>query len=242
MVVSTNHGVGAQYKDDDGGYCWYGSGGYNQDLSSSFWVQGVLLVKKEAERAAVVFCLLVFASGMLLFLFFLFSILGTIMMFLFRIGNFYIYGPVIGILFAFFIFFSQRVYPKIYLARRQKNIEKNLIPALQDVLVQINSGVPLFSIMVNLSSANYEELSIEFKKIVKRIHAGEAEADVLDDIGKKNTSIFFRRTLWQISNGMRSGSDIAVIIEDSIKALSEEQLIQIQNYGNRLMIWSGSTA
>jgi len=33
---------------------------------------------------------------------------------------------------------------------------------------------------------------------------------------------------------MRAGSDMDVIIKDSLKSLSEEQLIQIQNYGNKL--------
>lgn len=33
---------------------------------------------------------------------------------------------------------------------------------------------------------------------------------------------------------MKSGSDLSIVIKDSIKLLSEEQLIQIQNYGNKL--------
>jgi len=56
----------------------------------------------------------------------------------------------------------------------------------------------------------------------------------LNIIGKNNPSNLFRRTLWQISNGMIAGSDMAIVVEDSIKALNEEQLIQIQNYGNKL--------
>jgi hypothetical protein len=33
---------------------------------------------------------------------------------------------------------------------------------------------------------------------------------------------------------MRAGSDMSIIIRDSINSLNEEQLIQIQNYGNKL--------
>jgi len=57
---------------------------------------------------------------------------------------------------------------------------------------------------------------------------------VVEEIGDKNPSIYFRRALWQISNGMRAGSDISIVIKDTIKSLNEEQLIQIQNYGNKL--------
>ena len=147
---------------------------------------------------------------------------------------FFLYGAGLAAVFSFFVFFSQIVYPKIYVSRKQRDIEKNLIPALGDIYIQLNSGIPLFSILVNISSADYGELSEEFKKVVKRINSGEPEAGVLDDIGRKNPSIFFRRTLWQISSGMKSGSDLSIVIEESNKALNEEQLIQIQNYGNKL--------
>jgi len=170
----------------------------------------------------------------LLINFFALLAVSTTILAIFGIRFFYLYGPALALLFSGFVLFSQLVYPRIYVARRQRNIERNLIPALQDILVQLTSGIPLFSVMVNISSANYGELSSEFKKGVKRINAGEPEAEVLDDLGKKNPSLFFRRTLWQISNGMKSGSDMGIVVKDSIKSLNEEQLIQIQNYGNKL--------
>lgn len=174
-------------------------------------------------------CLKTFLKSFIL----LFVLSTTIFGFL-SIKFFYLFGLGIAFLFSSFIFFSQRVYPSIYISRKQKQIEKNLIPALEDILVQLNSGIPLFDILKSISIADYGILSDEFKKAVKRIGSGEPEAEVLDGLGKANPSIFFRRTLWQISNGMRSGSDMAIVIRDSIKALNEEQLIQIQNYGNRL--------
>lgn len=140
----------------------------------------------------------------------------------------------ISIIFSIFTFASQLMYPKVCSNRKQRDIERNLISALQDILVQLNAGIPLFSILVNISSSDYGALSEEFKKAVKKIHAGRPQIEVLEEIGEKNPSIFFRRTLWQISNGMRAGSDLSVVIKDSIRSLNEEQLIQIQNYGNKL--------
>lgn len=164
---------------------------------------------------------------------FLFIISTTIFAVL-KINLFFIFGILFSFLFSGFIYFSQIIYPKIYVARKQRDIEKNLIPALQDILVQLNSGVPLFGIMVNISSSDYGTLSLEFKKAVKKINAGEPESEVLNQIGKDNPSVFFRRTLWQISNGIIAGSDMAIVIKNSIRALSEEQLIQIQDYGSKL--------
>jgi len=153
---------------------------------------------------------------------------------LLNVEKFYLFGLAFSLLFSGFVFFSQMVYPKIYVSRRQKNIEKNLLAALEDIMVQLNSGIPLFSVLVNISAADYDELSEEFKKAVKKINAGTPEQEALEELSKRNPSIFFKRTLWQISNGMNAGSNMAFVIKDSINALNEEQLIQIQNYGNKL--------
>ncbi|MBI5804049.1 type II secretion system F family protein [Candidatus Pacearchaeota archaeon] len=166
--------------------------------------------------------------------FLLFFILSSTALLLFGVNRALLFSFGLSLLFGLFIFFSRKVYPKVYSNRKEKEIERNLIPALEDILVQLNSGIPLFSIMINISSSDYGALSEEFKKAVRRINAGLPQVDVLEELGEKNPSIFFRRTLWQISNGMRAGSDISIIIRESIKSLSEEQLIQIQNYGNKL--------
>jgi len=169
-----------------------------------------------------------------LIVFVLFLIIATTILAFLKIRYFYLYGFGLALMFSMFIYFSQRIYPRIYITRKQREIDKNLLPALQDMLVQLNSGVPLFNIMSNLSLSDYGALSLEFKKAVKRISTGEPEDQVLDSLGESNPSVFFRRTLWQINNGLRSGSDMSIVVQDTIKALNEEQLIQIQNYGNKL--------
>ena len=164
---------------------------------------------------------------------FLFAIATTALALL-KYDRFIIGGLAFAVLFSGFVFFSQMAYPKIYVTRRQRNIEKNLISALQDMSVQLNSGIPLFNIMTNISEENYGELSEEFKMAVKKINSGMPEEEVLEELAKKNPSVYFRRTLWQISNGLNSGGDMAVVVRDSTKSLNEEQMIQIQNYGNTL--------
>ena len=150
------------------------------------------------------------------------------------INLFYIFSVGIALMLSAFISFSQLVYPRVFVSRREKNIEKNLIFALEDILIQLNSGIPLFGVLTNISASSYGELSIEFKKAVKRIGSGEPEAEVLADISRRSHSVFFKRTLWQISNGLNAGSDMSLIMKENIKTLNEEQLIQIQNYGNKL--------
>lgn len=168
------------------------------------------------------------------FVFFAVYIFSTTLLVVLGAGMPFLISLGIAFLAAVFVFIIQLIYPKVYNSRRQRDIERNLIPALSDIHVQLTSGVPLFSILVNISSSDYGALSDEFNKAVKKIHAGFPESEVLEELGESNKSPFFRRALWQISNGMRAGSDIAIIIKESIRSLSEEQLIQIQNYGNKL--------
>ncbi|HLC32027.1 MAG TPA: type II secretion system F family protein [Candidatus Nanoarchaeia archaeon] len=166
--------------------------------------------------------------------FLLFFILSTTLLILFSTSNAILFSLLISTIISLFVYATQRNYPRLFYTHKQKNIERNLLSALQDMTIQLNSGIPIYTIMVNISNANYEELSEEFKKMVKKINAGRPQAEVLEQFGEKSPSLFFRRTLWQLSNGLRAGSDLSVVIKSSLNSLSEEQLIQIQNYGNKL--------
>lgn len=145
------------------------------------------------------------------------------------------YTPLVAaLLLSGFAFLQQISYPKLYLNRRVAAVEKNLLPALQDMLVQLDSGIPLFNILVNLAEGDYGEISHEFDLAVKEINAGQSQIDALEDIALKNPSVLFRRTLWQLVNGMKEGADISSLLKEVMKAVSDEQLTQIQRYGSQL--------
>ena len=169
-----------------------------------------------------------------LWAFFIFLVIITTALGFAKISFFYFYGIGGALVFSFFIFINQINYPKLYSLRKSRSIERNLISAMQDMLVQLHSGVPLFDIMVNISNAGYEEVSEEFKKIIKKINSGYPQIQAVEEIGKKNKSIFFKRVLWQISNGMMAGSDMSIVIREGVNNLAKEQSIQIQGYGSTL--------
>jgi len=164
----------------------------------------------------------------------LFSTIITSLMIFIGGDLFYIQGLLIALLISGFIFFNQINYPRIYSSHKARDVEKNLIPALQDILVQLNSGVPIYRIMVNISHSDYGEVSQEFKKITSEINSGTPQIEAIEKAGKTHLSKYFQRVLWQISNGMRAGNDMSIVIEESIRNLSDEQAIQIQNYGSTL--------
>lgn len=168
-----------------------------------------------------------------LFFIFILFFLGIIL-FKAEVKNFYLATLVIALILALFILFQQLMYPKIIASRRVKAIDKNLLSVLQNILVQLNSGVPLFQILVNVSKSDYGAVSVEFSKAVREINTGRHQIEVLEEMATKNPSVYFRRAIWQIVNGMKSGADLSNVITEVISALSEEQVIQIQRYGSQL--------
>ncbi len=148
-------------------------------------------------------------------------------------ASFYL-PPLLTVVFTSFVFMQQMAFPKLTAVRRIKEIDKNLLPALQDMLVQLNSGIPLFNILANIARGSYGAISVEFKNAIQEINAGKNQIDALEDIAVKNPSVLFRRTIWQLVNGMKEGADIASLIKEVMRAVGDEQLTQIQRYGGQL--------
>ena len=70
--------------------------------------------------------------------------------------------------------------------------------------------------------------------IVREINAGKPQIEALSESAVRNPSIFYRRAIWQIVNGMKAGATISNIVNETLDSLSQEQVIQIQNYGAQL--------
>jgi len=118
-----------------------------------------------------------------------------------------------------------------------RELEKNLVPALRHLLIEVKSGVPLFNAMAGITKG-YGEVSQEFKRIIKDINTGAKEVDALNDSVQRNPSFAFRRGLWQISNAITSGADIGDALKAIIEDLTKEQITAIRRYGQELNPWT----
>ncbi len=143
-------------------------------------------------------------------------------------------AAITALLLTLFVFMQQLMYPRVRASKKVKGIERNLLPALQNMLIELNAGVPLFNIMVSISQSNYGEVSKEFRKVVNQINTGTPQIKALEESAVSNPSIFYRRTIWQLVNGMKGGAEISKVIQESIDLLSDEQLLQVQKYGSQL--------
>jgi flagellar protein FlaJ len=131
-------------------------------------------------------------------------------------------------------FFYIVLYPRIIIVRKIKDIDRNLIFALRHLLIQIKSGVPLFEGLVSVAKSNYGLVSEEFEKCTKSIATGTKEVEALEELAFKNPSGYFRRTIWQLTNSIRSGADIGTSLGNLVDNLSNEQRIQVRRYGSQL--------
>ena len=153
------------------------------------------------------------------------------------IGTMDFMGILIGSIFFFISFYFLIFYPKLTSRKRVKELEKNLLFALRHILIEIKSGIPLFDSMVGVSRG-YGELSDEFMKIVKNIHAGKSQVESLNNASERNPSLYFRRALWQIVNAIKAGSDIGDTLEIITDDLSDKQINEIKSYGQELNPWT----
>lgn len=163
--------------------------------------------------------------------FIIFSLIS--MIFMSKFGNIFL-GPAVIFVISIFVFIQQIMYPKLIASRRIRGIEQNLLVALRTILIQVNSGVPLFDILVSISSEDYGEISYEFRKAVRQINAGTPEVIALEELATTNPSLFFRRAIWQLVNGVKAGAAVESVIKEVISSVSQEQIIQIENYGSQL--------
>lgn len=173
-----------------------------------------------------------FLSSISSFFFILF--LSSMFLFLLKIDKFIAFSLTVSLIFSFFVFLQQIIYPKLIARERVKSVERNLLPALQNILIQFNSGVAFFDILVNISKENYGEISSEFTRAVKEINTGKPQIEVLEEIAAINPSLFFRRAIWQLVNGLKAGSEMSSVLTEIISSLSEQQVLQIQKYGSQL--------
>src|SRR3989344_8098592 len=100
------------------------------------------LVEAEFPIDSVRYLALCMASSFFTMIFFL-----LIALVISKKVNFFI--SFVFVIFFIFLIFSQQVYyPKLAGYKRIKTIDKDLLPFLENMLIQLNSGVPLYNILI----------------------------------------------------------------------------------------------
>ena len=123
--------------------------------------------------------------------------------------------------------------PRMLSRRRARKIDQELVFAGRHLLIELRSGVMLFDAMLGITR-DYGEVSREFNKIVEKVTLGVPMAAALHDVAEHCPSNYGRRVILQMANSLSSGSDVADSLEGVLEQVSQEQIIQLKAYGQKL--------
>lgn len=135
------------------------------------------------------------------------------------------------LLLFFFWFMTHTV--DVYIRKRQKEIEREVLFAGRFILVKIESGEPFFNALIDASRAKGVAGKF-FKEIVDDVMLGTTIEKALDNAIEYSPSDNFRRILMQVDNSLKTGIDVADTLRAILKQISDEQIISIKEYGKKL--------
>lgn len=139
---------------------------------------------------------------------------------------------ILPLLLLFFFWFMMRT-PDVYIRKKQKEIEKEVLFAGRFILVKIESGEPFFNALIDASNA-HGAAGKYFKEIVDEVNLGTTIEKALDNAIEYSPSENFRRILMQVNNSLKTGIDVADTLRSILKQITDEQIISIKEYGKKL--------
>src|SRR3989344_4437550 len=104
---------------------------------------------EESTREYLAMCI----TATLSFFIFIFFI-SLITTFAIKIENFSLISLVLALFLALFAFVQQTIYPRLIASRRIRDVDRNLLPALRNLIIHINSGIPLFDTILAVAREN----------------------------------------------------------------------------------------
>ena len=136
------------------------------------------------------------------------------------------------VLYILSFFYAMQV-PLVKARQRAKKIDQELVFAGRHMLIELQSGVPLFDAMLGISR-DYGPVSEEFNKIVEKVTLGVPLGAALHEVAENNPSAYFNRMVLQLANSLASGADVALTLQSSLDQISKEQILELKAYGQKL--------
>jgi flagellar protein FlaJ len=115
-------------------------------------------------------------------------------------------------------------YPRVLSRSVATKIDRGLTFAARDMLIQVSSGIPLFTVLSNIADGDYGQVSLEFKKVVGATRSGTSLTEALEDMALRNQSKYLKKTAWQLVTAMRAGANLTTALRGIIKLLVDYQL------------------
>ncbi len=134
----------------------------------------------------------------------------------------------------FIILFSYMMkVPDVRISGKERSITKEIVFAGRHLVIELESGIPLYNAMINVSK-NYEVIGSYFREIIEKVNLGMSMEDALTEAVEFIPSNDFRRLLWQVLNSIRTGSDVSKSLTAVLEQITREQTIEVNRYSKKL--------
>ncbi|MFH0861516.1 MAG: type II secretion system F family protein [Candidatus Altiarchaeota archaeon] len=135
-------------------------------------------------------------------------------------------------------FFILLRYPRILALKRAELVDKDLIYALKDLLLNISAGLSLFDSIKRVSESDHGLVSRDLRQVIEETNQGAPLDEALETLALRTSSDYMRNAIWQIVNAVKSGTSIKEALSGLIQALIRDQKMKIQNYIQELNVLS----
>ncbi|MGC9132314.1 MAG: type II secretion system F family protein [Candidatus Micrarchaeia archaeon] len=160
-------------------------------------------------------------------------ICGSLIILFLAIGvNPIIFVLIAPILFIFFVNYLM-LYPLQKIRISGKEVEKDVLFAVRDMIIALRGGVPLYNAIVSVSRG-YGAASQEFSKIINLVNLGVPLDQAIDQVVTTSKSPSFRRVMLQASTTLKAGADITAAMELTLEQITNERVIELRRYGQKL--------
>ena len=127
----------------------------------------------------------------------------------------------IPLVFAVLFFYFLQL-PFVKINRIDRDINKEIIYAGRFLVVELESGVTLYDAMKNLVKS-YPITGSYFMEVIYKIDIGTQIEDAIKESIENCPSNSLTKILWQISNSLRTGSNIALPLKTVVDTFIREQ-------------------
>lgn len=148
----------------------------------------------------------------------------------------FIKKPVIILLAPFIFMFSFFYFIRfvdVKIEKMKRSINQELVFAGRFLIIELESGVPLYNAFVNLGK-NYEVIGPFFNEVVEKINLGTTMEEALNEAITITPSPELRKLMWQVLNSMRTGADVSDSLNAVIDQIVRQQQIAVKEYGRKL--------
>lgn len=135
------------------------------------------------------------------------------------------------IFFVMFFYFLQM--PAVKINKIDREINKEIVFAARFLVVELESGVTLYDAMKNMAK-NYKYVGAYFNEVLNKVNIGTSIETAITETIETCASESLIKILWQISNSLKTGSDIGKPLKTVTENLIKEQRILVDEYAKKL--------